>query len=176
MLQASSPGRCRYLALCVVLLALLFLSACGSSGNAAPTGGSQTSGLQTTPTAPTVTLSASASNVPAGGSLTLTVVASNATQFVISDNCDNQTTTMQATGAAQPVQVTVPTTPGTCTYTATASGSGSQTASTSTPITVQPSTATTVSMTTDTPTISAGVPVTFNVTVANAIRCTSPTT
>ena len=162
MLQASSPGRCRYLALCVVLLALLILSACGS-GNAASTGGSKT-----TPTAPTVTLSASASNVVAGGSLTLTVVASSATEFVISDNCDNQTTTMQATGAAQPVQVTVPTTPGTCTYTATASGTGGQASVTSGPITVQPSTATTVSMTTSTPTIGAGAPVTFNVAVTNA--------
>ena len=167
MLQASSPGRCRYLALCVVLLALLFLSACGS-GNAAPTGGSQTSSSQTTPTAPTVTLTASATNVAPGGSLTLTVVASNATQFVISDNCDNQTTTMQATGAAQQVQVTVPTTPGACTYTATASGAASQSAVATVPITVQPSTATTVSMTTNTPTVEAGAPVTFNVTVTNA--------
>jgi phospholipase C len=154
----------------VVLLSLLFLSACGggSSATNGQAGGSQTVGSQTTPTAPTVTMSAGATQVVVGGSLTLTVVASNATQFVISDNCDTQTTTVQATGVAQPVQVTAPTTPGTCTYTATASGTGGQASVTSGPITVQPSTATTVSMTASQQTIAAGQPVTLTVTVANA--------
>jgi len=153
----------------VVLLSLLFLAACGggSSATNGPTGGSQT-GSQTTPTAPTVAMSAGATQVVVGGSLTLTVVASNATQFVISDNCDTQTTTVQATGVAQPVQVTAPATPGTCTYTATASGTGGQAAVTSGPITVQPSTATTVSMTASEQTITSGQPVTLTVTVANA--------
>ncbi len=123
MIEASAPGRYRYLTLCAVLLAFSYLSACGRGTAASTTGGdSSTGGSQTTPTAPTVTLNTSATSIVAGGSLTLTVVASNATQFVISDNCDSQTTTVQATGAAQPVPITVPTTPATCTYTATASG------------------------------------------------------
>jgi len=170
MMQASAPGRCRFLTLCVVLLTFLILSACGKGISPVPsgqTGGSQTS-PQTAPPAPTVTISASASSIAAGGSVTLTVVASNATQFVVADNCDNQTATVPATGVAQPVQFTVPTTPGTCTYTATASGAGSQTAAASVPITVQPSTATIVSMTASALTVAAGQSPTLTVTTANA--------
>jgi len=111
MMQASASGRCRFLTLCVVLLTFLILSACGKGVSPVPSG--QTS-PQTAPPAPTtVTISASASSIAAGGSVTLTVVASNATQFVVADNCDSQTATLQATGVAQPVQFTVPTTPGT---------------------------------------------------------------
>jgi phospholipase C len=96
----------------------------------------------------------------------LTVVASNATEVVISDNCDSNTYPLQATGGTQTVPV--PNTPGTCTYTATATGAGSQTAAASVPITVVPSTATVVSMTASPLIIAAGQSVTFDVTVANA--------
>ncbi len=162
MLQASAPGRYRYLTLCVVLPAFLFLSACGRGTGSSS--GSQTSSVTTTSAAPTVTMSASVTKIVAGGSLTLTVVASNATQVVISDNCDSNTYTLPATGGTQIVPA--PSTPGTCTYTATASG-GSQPAVASVPITVAPSTATVVSITASQPTVAAGQSVTLTVTVAN---------
>jgi len=163
MMQASASGRCRFLTLCVVLLTFLILSACGKGVSPVPSG--QTS-PQTAPPVPTVTISASAPSIAAGGSVTLTVVATNATQVVVADNCDSQTATLQATGGTQTFPV--PNTPGTCTYTATASGAASQTAAASVPITVLPSTATTVSMTASAPIIAAGQPVTLTVTVANA--------
>ena len=69
--------------------------------------------------APTVTISANPSTIIAGSSSTLTVVATNATQVVITDNVDSNTYTLPGTGGTQAV---TPTT--TIAYTATATGAG----------------------------------------------------
>jgi len=162
MIRISAPRLCGCLTLCVLLFGMLFLSACGSGG-AATNGNSQNNSQGSTPT---VTMSASATQIAAGGSLSLTVTASNATQVVISDNCDSLTYSLQASGGTQTIQV--PSSPGTCTYTATATSATGQTATKTVAITVQASAATTVSMTPSQQVIAAGKSATLLVTVANA--------
>ncbi len=71
------------------------------------------------PPAPTVTIAASPTSIAPGGSSTLTVAASNASQVVISDNTDNKTYALSATGGTQPVTPSI-----TTAYTATATGAG----------------------------------------------------
>ena len=166
-MEVFAPGNRGYLALSVLLVGIMFLTACGGGSSATGGTGSQNNS-QTS--APTVSMNASATQIVAGSSspLTLTVTASNTTQVVIYDTCDNQTYTLQTTCGTQTQPIPVPTTPGTCTYTATASGANSQTTTSSVTITVKPSTATTVSMTPAQQTIAAGQSATLQVTVANA--------
>ena len=161
MMEVFGPGHRGYLVLSILIVGILFLTACG--GGSSGTGGTQ-------PPAPTVSINASATQIVAGSSspLTLTVTASNTTQVVISDSCDSQTYTLQTTGGTLTQPIPVPTTPGTCTYTANASGANSQTATNSVAITVQPSMATTVSMTPPQQTVAAGQSATLQVTAANA--------
>ncbi len=168
MMEVFGFGHRGYLVLSVLLVGIMFLTACG--GGSSATGGTSGSQNNSQTPAPTVSINASATQIVAGSSspLTLTVTASNTTQVVISDNCDNQTYTLQTTGGTLTQPIPVPTTPGTCTYTATATGANSQTAANSVAITVQPSTATTVSMTPAQQTIAAGQSATLLVTVANA--------
>jgi phospholipase C len=99
-------------------LALLVVNGCGS-GTAAPAGPK--------PVGPTVTITASPTQVGAGGSTTLTVVASNATTVVVTDNVDSNSYTLSATGGTQKVTPTA-----TTIYTATATGPGGSTTATAT--------------------------------------------
>lgn len=72
-----------------------------------------------TPNTPTVAIAANPTTIAQGTSSMLTVTASSATQVVISDNIDNSTMALAATGGTQKV------TPATTTsYTATATGPG----------------------------------------------------
>jgi phospholipase C len=90
----------------VAVVGLLAMNGCGS-GTAAPA-----------VTLPTVTISANPTQVAGGSSTTLTVVASNATSVVITDNTDSISYPLPAGGGTQKV------TPGATTiYTATATGS-----------------------------------------------------
>jgi phospholipase C len=82
--------------------------------------------------APTVTMTASPVTITAGGSATLTVAATDATQVVISDNVDSTTFTLAGTGGTQVVTPTA-----TTTYTATATGAGGMVTATAT-VTVGP--------------------------------------
>ena len=82
---------------------------------------------------PTVTITANPTSTIAGQSSTLSVVATNATQVVISDNVDSTTYTLSATGGTQNVSPT-----STTTYTATATGANNQTATATATVTVGP--------------------------------------
>ncbi len=115
--------------------------------------------------APTVTITANPTSITQGGSSTLTVTASNATQVVISDNIDNTKYTLAGTGGTQVV------TPGaTLTYRATATGAGG-TAAAQVSITVNPSpTAPTVTITANPTTIVQGSSSTLTVSATNATQ------
>lgn len=81
---------------------------------------------------PTVTISATPTQISQGGTSTLTVTAHNANQVVITDNVDSQVYTLGGGGGQQvvsPVETAV--------YTATATGNGGR-AQASTTLTVQP--------------------------------------
>src|ERR1700686_3413259 len=86
-------------------------------------GGTVTAKVTITVTAasggPTVAIVANPAAITQGGSSTLTVTASNATQVVISDTSDSNTYTLAASGGTQKVTPT-----STTTYTATATGAG----------------------------------------------------
>jgi phospholipase C len=84
-------------------------------------GGSVTASATITFTAaaPTVTIAASPAAVGSGGTSTLTVVATNATNTVISNSVDSTSYTLAATGGTQIVMPTK-----TTMYTATATGTG----------------------------------------------------
>lgn len=81
---------------------------------------------------PTVAIVANPVAITQGGSSTLTVTASNATQVVISDNVDSTTYALSGTGGTQTVSPTTSTT-----YTATATGAGG-TATATASVTVNP--------------------------------------
>src|ERR1700719_440339 len=81
---------------------------------------------------PTVAIVANPAAITQGGSSTLTVTASNATQVVISDNVDSTTYTLSGTGGTQAVSPATSTT-----YTATATGAGG-TATATASVTVNP--------------------------------------
>lgn len=81
--------------------------------------------------APTVTITANPTSIPKGESSTLTVVATNATQVVVSNNVDQTTNPLAATGGTLTVKPTQ-----TTTYTATATGAGNQTATAMATVTI----------------------------------------
>ncbi len=107
-----------FLLVLVALVVLLAVNGCGS-GTAAPAGPQALK--------PTVTITASPTQVGTGGSTTLTVVASNATTVVVTDNVDTNSYTLAATGGTQKVNPTA-----TTIYTATATGAGGSTTATAT--------------------------------------------
>lgn len=113
-----------------------------------PGGSAKASATVTVMQAPTVTISATPTNMPTRGlSSTLIVAAANATQVVITDNVDNNAYTLSPTGGTQVV------TPGrTTTYTATATGFNSSTNTASVTVTVP-----TVSLSMTTPVGIAGM-------------------
>ena len=138
----------------VVVLFLLFLAACGSSGMGNSGGGTQP--------VPTVTLTASPSSITPGQSATLTWATTNATSTTI----DN------GVGAVQPVSggsVTV-TPSSTTTYTITASGSGG-TATAQATVTVQAG-APTATLTASPTSITSGQTATLTWTTTNATAAT----
>jgi phospholipase C len=98
------------------------------------TGAAQVTVTVTPPTGPppTVTITANPVTIAQGSSSTLTVVATNATQVIISDNIDSTTYALAVAGGTQKVTPTA-----TITYTATATGTGG-TATAQTAITVVP--------------------------------------
>jgi phospholipase C len=136
------------------LLFAALLTACG--------GGANFSG---TMTAPTVSITASATSVSAGGSSTLTVAATNATTVTISGS-DGTSYTLSATGGTQSI-----TPAATTTYTATASGIGGSTTATI-KVTVTASAAPTIAISASPASITAGGTSTLTVTATNATTVT----
>src|SRR6201996_2372747 len=115
--------------------------------------------------APPVSISSSPTSISKGGSSTLTVKATNATQVTVSGS-DGSTYTLAATGGTQVVSPTT-----TTTYTAKASGSGGTVSATAT-ITVNQATAPTVTITANPASITAGGSSTLTVTATNATQVT----
>jgi phospholipase C len=107
---------------------------------ATATGAGATTTAQTTITvtapatsSPTVTINATPSSITPGSFSTLTVIATNATQVLISDNTDSNSYTLAAAGGTQSVNPTA-----TSTYTATANGTGGTTTAQTTIIVTAP--------------------------------------
>jgi phospholipase C len=132
-------------------------------------GGSATATVVLTVSAPaltpTVTISASPASITSGGSSTLTVAATNASQVTLSGS-DGTTYTLSATGGTQAVSPAA-----TTTYTATATGSGASVTA-STIITVTPNPAPTIQITANPTSISSGSSTTLTVTAVNATQVT----
>jgi phospholipase C len=104
--------------------------------------------------------------VAQGGSSTLIISASNATQVVISDNIDSKTYTLAGSGGAQQVTPSA-----TTTYTATAAGpGGTATAQATVSITSSTPPAATVTMTANPVQVAQGSSSTLTVTAANATQ------
>jgi phospholipase C len=128
-------------------------------------GGSVTAQATITVTAvipvPTVTITANPVSIAPGSASTLTVVATNATQVVISDNLDSTTYNLAATGGTKSI-----TPAATTIYTATATGpGGSATSQTTVTVTAAPPT---VTITANPATIVQGNVSTLSVTATNA--------
>lgn len=119
----------------------------------------------TTSAAPTVTITANPTSITAGSSSTLTVVATNATQVVITGS-DKSSYTLQPTGGTQSVSPTA-----TTTYTATATGTGSTATATAT-VTVTAGPAPTVTIAANPSSVVAGNASTLTVTATNATGVT----
>jgi phospholipase C len=121
MMRSFSFERCWYLTLCVVLLTLLFLSACGS-------------GSQTTPTVSTatkVTMTTTTTTIATGAPVTLTVNVANANSVYITNNVDSTRISVPAGGGTvtvNPVKTTI--------YTVTATGANNQQATAVVTVTV----------------------------------------
>ena len=157
MIEFFSPGHRGYLVLSVLIVGIMFLTACGGGSSATGgTGGSQNNSQ--TP-APTVSINASATQIVAGSSVTLTVTASNATQVVISDNCDSQT--YHLAGNRRNTDRSGPDYAGQLYLHGDRKRRRQPDGCQQRAITVQPSTATTVSMTPPQQTIAAGQPATL---------------
>ncbi len=112
---------------------------------------------------PTVNISASPTSIAPGGSSTLTVNASNATQVTITGS-DGTSYPLLSSGGAQPVRPAA-----TTTYTATATGPGG-TASMMTTVTVSSNPAPTVTILANPAAIVAGNSSTLTVTATNATQ------
>jgi phospholipase C len=115
--------------------------------------------------APTVSISSSPTSISKGGTSTLTVKATNATQVTVTGS-DGSTYTLAATGGTQAVSPTT-----TTTYTATASGSGGTASATST-VTVNQATTPAVTIAANPVSITAGGSSTLTVTATNATQVT----
>ena len=113
---------------------------------------------------PQVTVTANPSTINPGGSSTLTVTVSNATQVTLSGS-DGSTYTVQAAGGTQVVKPSA-----TTTYTVVATGAGGKTTATAT-VTVS-ATAPTVSMTADPASITQSTSSILTVTATNATQVT----
>ena len=116
------------------------------------------------PNAPTVTIAANPASINAGGSSTLTVTATNASQVIVSGS-DGSTYTLQPNGGTQAVNPTA-----TPTYTATASGTGANATATTTVTVVAPQAPPTVSISASPTTINAGSASTLTVVATNATQ------
>ena len=103
------------------------------SGSGTQTATAQVTVSVTPPGAPTVTIIANPSSTIVGQSSTLTVVATNASQVVITDNVGTNSYTLPVSGGTQNVKPTV-----TTIYTVTATGTNNQTATATATVTVGP--------------------------------------
>ncbi len=103
------------------------------SGSGGTTATAQATVTVTAPGIPTVAISADPTSIIAGQSSTLTVVATNSNNVVITDNVDSNSYPLPAGGGTQSVSPTV-----TTIYTATATGANSQTATETATVTVNP--------------------------------------
>ena len=121
--------------------------------------------FSSSPTAPTVTLAASPTSITAGGSSTLTVAATNATQVTITGS-NGSIYKLGPSGGRQSVKPT-----STTIYTATASGTGGKATATAT-VTVGPSASPTVTITANPTTIASGSASTLTVAATNATQVT----
>jgi phospholipase C len=119
--------------------------------------------VTTNPAAPTVTITANPTSITQGGSSTLTVTASNATQVVISDNVDSTKYMLAGTGGTQTVSPST-----TTTYTATATGAGGS--ATATAVVTVTAAAPTVAITASPTTIMQGSSSTLTVSASNATQ------
>jgi phospholipase C len=117
------------------------------------------------PAAPTVSITANPASIPSGSSSSLTVMATNATQVMVTGS-DGSTYTLQPSGGAQAVKPTA-----TTTYTATATGAGGTISATAI-VTVVPASAATVSIAASPASITSGNSSTLTVTAANATQVT----
>jgi phospholipase C len=118
-----------------------------------------------TPPAPTASISATPTSISPGGSSTLTVKATNATQVTVSGS-DGSSYTLSSTGGMQSVSPTA-----TTTYTATATGSGPNATATAT-VTVNQATVPTVTIAANPASINQGAPSTLTVTATQATQVT----
>ncbi|MFP5236545.1 MAG: alkaline phosphatase family protein [Acidobacteriota bacterium] len=118
-----------------------------------------------TSTPPTVSITANPTSVDAGGTATLTVTATDATQVTVSGT-DGSSYTLNAAGGTQSVTPTQ-----TTTYTATATGTGGQTQATAM-VTVNAPPPPTVSITANPTTIASGSSSTLTITATNATQVT----
>jgi phospholipase C len=119
------------------------------------------------PPAPTVTITASPTSITAGGSSTLTVVATNATAVTVTGT-DGSTYTLKASGGTQAVSPTA-----TTTYTANATGAGGKvSAGTTVTVTAVTPVAPTVAITASPTSITAGSSSTLTVGATNATGVT----
>src|ERR1035437_4891321 len=99
MMRSFSFERCWYLTLCVVLLTLLFLSACGSGSRNTPT----------VSTATRVTMTTTTTTIATGAPVTLTVNVANANSVYITYNVDSPRSSVPAGGGTATVNpVTTP--------------------------------------------------------------------
>ncbi len=137
------------------------VTAIGAGGNATAT----TTVTVVPPGPPTVLITASPVSITAGGSSTLTVSATNATQVTVIGT-DGSSYTLPANGGMQVVSPSV-----TTTYQATTSGAGGN-ISASVIVTVIPSPAATVTMTANPISITAGNASMLSVTATNATQVT----
>ena len=154
--RVSRPLRTILMPLAVTVSLLVLITGCGTVGAGT-----------TTPTGPTVTMSASPSTIAAGQSSTLTVVAANATAVTVTGS-DGSSKTIATTGG------TLSVTPAkTTTYTATATGASGTTAAAATAtVTVGASTAPTVTVSANPTTVAAGSASTLTIAATNATAIT----
>jgi phospholipase C len=103
------------------------------NGSGTETATAQATVTVTPPGAPTVTISANPTSIIVGQSSTLTVVATNSNNVVISDNVDSTTYPLPGSGGTQRVSPKA-----TTIYTATATGTNNQTATATATVTVGP--------------------------------------
>ena len=142
----------------IAMLALL--TGCGASFK-----NNGSSGSSSPAAAPTVSITADPTSINAGGSSTLTVIATNATQVTVKGT-DGSAYTLQSGGGTQTVSPTV-----TTTYTAGAIGTGGSASATAT-VTMTPAPTPTVTIVASAASISAGNSSTLTVTATNATQVT----
>ena len=153
-------SRLRMLLPAAFITALSLLAGCGASFN-----NSEASGSGTSATAPTVSITANPTSINAGGSSTLTVAATNATQVTVKGS-DGSAYTLQSAGGTQTVTPTM-----TTTYTAVATGAGGNASATAT-VTMTAAPTPTITITANPTSITAGNSSTLTVAATNATQVT----